>query len=173
MTAPSDPSAPSEPSEPIAPLDGRLFGDTQPCYGCGPAHPHGFRLDFTREGDEVVTRFVPGPDRQGPPGIMHGGLVATVADELADWAIIATLGKFGFTASFEARYGAPIRIGREVEGRARITRNAGRIVDVEARLTQDGQAAFTGKFRFALFDRSGAEKILGGPLPEAWRRFCR
>jgi acyl-coenzyme A thioesterase PaaI-like protein len=155
------------------PLDGRLFGDDQPCFGCGPRHPHGLRLAFERDGEEVVTRFVPGADRQGPPGIMHGGLVATAADELADWALIAILGKFGFTASFEARYAAPVRIGRVVEGRARIVKNAGRIADVEARLTQDGALAFTGRFRFALFDRGGAERLLGGPLPEEWLRFCR
>ena len=30
-----------------------------------------------------------------------------------------------------------------------------------------------GAFTFALVDEAGAERILGGPLPEAWKRFCR
>jgi acyl-coenzyme A thioesterase PaaI-like protein len=75
-------------------LDGALFGDDQPCFGCSPQHPVGFRLRFERlEGEAVSTCFTPTADHQGPPGIMHGGLVTTLADELAAWVIIAVLGK--------------------------------------------------------------------------------
>ena len=63
-------------------LDGHLFGADQPCFGCGPNHPWGFHLAFERDGEAVVTRFVPGDRYQGPPGIMHGGLVMTLADEV-------------------------------------------------------------------------------------------
>ncbi|MFT3767835.1 MAG: hypothetical protein QM820_20485 [Minicystis sp.] len=63
------------------PLDPHLFGSGQPCFGCSPEHPIGLRLAFTRRDDEVVTTFVPGEQYQGPPGLMHGGLVTTLADE--------------------------------------------------------------------------------------------
>jgi acyl-coenzyme A thioesterase PaaI-like protein len=70
-------------------LDGTLFGPEQPCFGCGPVHSSGFRLRFVEDGDEVVTRFLPDDRYQGPPGLMHGGLVFTIADELAARVIIA------------------------------------------------------------------------------------
>ena len=63
-------------------MDGHLFGEDQACFGCGPKHPFGFHLKFEREGDQILTRFLPGPQYQGPPGIMHGGLVMTLADEV-------------------------------------------------------------------------------------------
>ena len=67
------------------------------CFGCSPTHPTGFRLEFDKEGDVVTTRFVPKTEHQGPPGILHGGLVTTLADELAAWTIIATrLTRSGF-----------------------------------------------------------------------------
>lgn len=154
-------------------LDGTLFGPGQPCFGCGPDHPFGFRLAFDREGDEVVTRYVPGERHQGPPGIMHGGLVATLADEVAAWAPIAILGKFGFTAHLEAKLHKPVRIGVPLEGRAKIAADLRRIVDVDVRLVQDGSDAFSGKFRFVILDRTGAERMLGGPIPAHWERFCR
>src|SRR5438045_314133 len=97
-----------------APLDGHLFGEGQPCFGCGPSHPVGFRLRFEREGTAVTTRFVPDDRYQGPPGIMHGGLVLTLADEIAAWAVIGVLGKFGFTGQVEAKLRAPVRVGEEV-----------------------------------------------------------
>jgi acyl-coenzyme A thioesterase PaaI-like protein len=158
---------------PDGPLDPHLFGDAQPCFGCGPTHPIGFRLQFERAGDTVVTRFVPGEAYQGPPGIMHGGLVVTLADEIAAWAIVALLGKFGFTAQFEGKLRAPLRIGLEVVGRGRIEKEARRIVRVVVELTQREVTAFTGAFTFVLLDAQGAERLLDGPLPEAWRRFAR
>jgi acyl-coenzyme A thioesterase PaaI-like protein len=160
-------------SLPLEPLDGHLFGAGQPCFGCSPDHPHGFRLRFEREGDQIVTHFTPRPQDQGPRGIMHGGLVATLADEVAAWATIGLMGKFGFTVSFDAKLHKGVRIGVPVEGRSWIVKDARRLVDVGVRLVQEGADAFTGKFRFVILDQSGAERLLGGPIPEAWKRFCR
>jgi acyl-coenzyme A thioesterase PaaI-like protein len=155
------------------PLDGNLFGPEQTCFGCAPHHPIGFHLKFERDGDEVVTRMTPGDRYEGAPGIMHGGLVATLADELAAWACIAITGKFGFTVSFDARYQLPVRTSKEIEGRARILKSAGRFADVEAKLLQDGRACFTSEFRFVFLNKAGAEKMLRRELPEDWNRFTR
>lgn len=155
------------------PLDGTLFGEDQPCFGCGPQHPIGMHLKFERDGDEIVSRFTPGENHQGPPGIMHGGLVATFADEVAAWALVAGLGKFGFTVSFDARYRKAVRIGEPIEGRARVEGPARRLVSVDARVLQGGEVAFTGAFKFALLDRQSAERVIGVPLPEAWARWSR
>jgi len=48
------------------------------CFACGKRNPIGLHLDFRFEGDEYVTEFVPQEVHQGFPGIIHGGLIATV-----------------------------------------------------------------------------------------------
>ena len=154
-------------------LDPNPFGPDQPCFGCSPDHPIGFHLRFARDGDEVVTRFTPGPQYQGPPGIMHGGLVTTLADEVAAWAVIGLLDRFGFTASIQVRLHRPVRIGVEVEGHGSILRHSSRTATIAVRLSQGGVDALTGEFTFAILDQAAAERLLGGPLPEAWRRFSR
>ncbi len=154
-------------------LDPSTFGPGQPCFGCSQDHPIGFRLRFESEGDEVVTRFVPSERYQGPPGIMHGGLVTTLADEVAAWAVIGLLGKFGFTAQVNVKLLRPVRIGVELEARGRITRETSRIVHAGVRIVQGGADVCTGELSFVLLDQTGAERLLGGPLPEAWKRFCR
>lgn len=154
-------------------LDPNVFGAGQPCFGCSPEHPFGFHLRFVRDGDDVVTQFTPGERFQGPPGIMHGGLVTTLADEIGAWAIIGTLGKFGFTASLTAKLHKPVRIGVPLEGRGRITRDARRVAQVAVTITQEAQTVFTGELTFVILDEAGAEKLLGGPLPEAWKKFAR
>lgn len=154
-------------------LDPNAFGIEQPCFGCSQTHPIGFRLRFEAVGDEVVTRFVPADHYQGPPGIMHGGLVATLADEIAAWALIGLLGKFGFTAAMACRLHGPVRVGVEVKGTGKITQASSRIVKVDVRLVQESKEVFSGDFTFAVLDRQGAERLLGGPLPESWQRFAR
>lgn len=154
-------------------LDGTLFGPGQPCFGCATDHPIGFRLTFERDGDEVVTRFTPGERYQGPPGIMHGGLVMTLADEVGAWTVITLLETFGFTAAMNSKLHKPVRIGVEVEGRGRIQKPGSRVVSVEVELSQAGERVMSATLRFVLLDKAGAEKMLGRELPEAWARFAR
>ncbi len=154
-------------------LDGHLFGEDQPCFGCGPKNPLGFRLRFEEDGEAIVTRFVPGPHHQGALGVMHGGLIATVADETAGWVVIAALGKFGFTTSFEARYRRPVRVGVETECRGWITKESRRVVRVRTVVTQAGEECFGADFTFAVLGKQAAEKLMGVTLPQKWERFCR
>jgi acyl-coenzyme A thioesterase PaaI-like protein len=155
------------------PLDPAIFGADQPCFGCSPNHPIGFHLRFARRGDEVVTRFVPGEQYQGPPGLMHGGLVTTLADEIAAWTIVALKGRFGFTVALEARLSKAVRIGVEVEGRGKIESENARLTKVAVELVQAGVACLRGTFTFIVLDEAGAERVIGGPLPESWKRFAR
>lgn len=154
-------------------IDGSIFGPGQPCFGCAPDHPIGFRLRFKREGDEVVTEFTPTERYQGPPSIMHGGLVATLADEIAAWAVILLLEKFGFTGEMTGKLRKPVRIGKPVIGRGRISKPGSRVVGVSVEIAQAGELAYTSDLRFVLLDRRGAERMIGGPLPPEWEKFAR
>ncbi len=158
---------------PAEPLDPNLFGASSPCFGCSPAHPIGLRLRFERVGDAIVTRYVPPEQFQGPPGVLHGGLATTLADEIAAWTVVGLRHRFGFTGAIDARLRRPIRIGREVVGRGHIAEDRGRVVKVAVTLHQDDALALEGRFTFALLDRAAAERLLGAELPEAWRRLAR
>jgi acyl-coenzyme A thioesterase PaaI-like protein len=154
------------------PLDRHLFGPGQPCFGCSPEHPIGFRLEFARAGDTVTTTFVPGDNLQGPPGVMHGGLVMTLADELAVWTVLGLKERMTFTAAVEGRFARPVRIGKPVLGTGRIAKDGSRVLEVDVELAQDEQACFRASFKLAMLDKKGAERLIG-PLPEAWSRFAR
>jgi acyl-coenzyme A thioesterase PaaI-like protein len=104
---------------------------------------------------------------------MHGGLVTTLADEIAAWTLVGLLEKFGFTAQIEAKLLRPIRIDTEVVGRGRIVRATSRIVYVAVHMTQSENDVFRGEFAFVLMDQARAEQMLGQSLPEAWKKLCR
>ncbi len=154
-------------------LDGSLFGPNNRCFACCPDHPTGLHLKFHVEGDDVVTRFTPSRAHEGAPNVMHGGLVTTVADEVGCWALIALRGKFGFTGTMTSRFPRPVRVGVELEGRAKISKESTRVIHVDVRMLQEGIDCFTSTMSFIVLNEAGAEKMLGGALPEAWKRFFR
>jgi acyl-coenzyme A thioesterase PaaI-like protein len=55
------------------------------CFGCGPANPQGLHLTFTTEttGESITATCHLQLDRmhEGPPGHIHGGIVAALLDE--------------------------------------------------------------------------------------------
>src|SRR5579872_6252968 len=59
-------------------------GLENPCFGCGAENPRGMRLTFETdtERQRIVGRFRIGPDYQGAHGFIHGGIIATVLDEV-------------------------------------------------------------------------------------------
>jgi acyl-coenzyme A thioesterase PaaI-like protein len=155
------------------PIDPYTFGAEQSCFGCGPHNHVGLQLKFFREGDEVVTRFVPAHGHEGPPGIFHGGLQATVADELAAWTLIGLRGRMGLTSTIDVRLLRPARMGIEIVGRGTIVSERDRIAIVSTVFKQEEKTTLSGKITFALPTATEAEKILGRPLPDSWVRFSR
>ena len=106
---------------------------------------------------------------------MHGGLVATLADELSGVGVHRPItGKFGVTASFDARYLQPARIGKEIEGRAHIVQSAGRSIDIEVKLPPGGAPLASRRRSDSCCSTNRAwRKCLGRELPEDWNRFTR
>jgi uncharacterized protein (TIGR00369 family) len=154
-------------------FDGTLFGKENACFGCGPTHAIGFRVQVEKQSDDSVRAlFVPGEQFQSAPGIMHGGLVTTLADEVGAWALVACLDRFGFTTQLSARFIKPVRIGVEAAVDARLIKVGSRLVRVEVAVSQSALCA-SFEMTFAVLEQNSAEAMLGAPLPEAWLRFCR
>jgi len=53
----------------------------QRCFACGPRNEIGLKLTFRREGDRILADYRPREDFQGFPGVLHGGILATMLDE--------------------------------------------------------------------------------------------
>ena len=67
---------------------------TRSCFVCGESNPLGLQLRFHADGDEVRTRFVPRPEHIGFKGVVHGGLLATLLDEIMVWACAVRTKRF-------------------------------------------------------------------------------
>ncbi len=109
--------------------------DDRWCFACGPENPHGLRLhDFRQEGEEYVVTFVPQRHHQGWQGITHGGIVATLLDEVMTRMIYAQ-GREAVTAEICVRYHRALPTGEPVEARAREIETRGRLVRTRSELS--------------------------------------
>lgn len=106
------------------------------CFGCGRQNPIGLQLTFFDDGDAVSAPWTPLRQHQGYQGIVHGGLITTVLDEVMSWAIY-TRKLWAVTASINVRFRKPLHVGESVTARARVTTVSGRKVDVRAELVRD------------------------------------
>jgi len=61
------------------------------CFGCGPANPHGLRIQSRVEGDTVVCDWTPRPEHHAFPGVMNGGIIGSILDCHCNWTAAQAL----------------------------------------------------------------------------------
>ena len=123
---------------------------THSCFVCGESNPAGLKLRFETDGRIVQTRFVPRVEHVGFKGTVHGGLVATVLDEIMVWACAVQTKRFAFSAELNVRYLHSLRPNEEVSVTAElVTNRKGKLFEPKAEMrNKDGLllASATGKY---------------------------
>ena len=106
------------------------------CFGCGDSNPIGLGLDLRMEGESLVTDFVPREEHQGWPGIVHGGLIATLLYEvLENYAYYD--GTVTMMKSMGTRFRRPATTGQRIDARSWLAERSGRNMSVSATLTDE------------------------------------
>ncbi len=83
------------------------------CFVCGADNPIGLRARSHLDGDRVSLEFVPRREHAGWNGVVHGGLIATVLDEVMTWAAIVASRSPCFAAEFSVRLRRPLPPGTD------------------------------------------------------------
>lgn len=111
------------------------------CFGCAPQNQSGLRMEFYEEGDEIISFWQPEAKYQGWFNTLHGGIQATLLDEICGWVIIRKLQTAGVTSKMETRYLKPIlTTGGKLTLRASIREQKRNIVIIDATIcNQEGE----------------------------------
>ncbi len=118
------------------------------CFVCGPDNPIGLNLKFVYDGKICRTTYQPDTRHEGYKGILHGGILATILDEVMIKAALAE-NVLCVTASMEVRFKAPADIRSFYTFESRIVSRRGRIIATEGKaVDQSGTtvAEATGKY---------------------------
>jgi uncharacterized protein (TIGR00369 family) len=104
------------------------------CFGCGEANPVGLHLKFFLAEDGTVVSNAAVPDTyEGPPGYVHGGMIATLLDETMSKAV-RSHGVVAMTRHMEVDYKRPVPSTAAVRLEGRVVRSEGRKHWLEARI---------------------------------------
>jgi uncharacterized protein (TIGR00369 family) len=123
----NDPAIPkpseSTPLDNLAPL---FHGAQNHCFGCGTNNPVGLRLQFSVAPDHaVVCEAFVSDNYEGPPGYLHGGIIATLLDEAMSKANRAN-GTTAMTRQMQVEYLRPVPSCTPIQIEGRVLRSEGR-----------------------------------------------
>jgi acyl-coenzyme A thioesterase PaaI-like protein len=108
------------------------------CFACGTLNLHGLGLVHHVEPGRSWTELAVDRRFEGWEGIVHGGIVSTILDEVMAWALVGS-DNWGVTARMSVEFRRPVEVGATIRAdgwitrdRRRIVETAGRIIDVTA-----------------------------------------
>ena len=111
------------------------------CFACGSLNAHGLQLMLHVEHARAWTELTLDRRFEGWEGIVHGGILCTILDEVMAWSLVAT-DNWGLTARMTVSFQKPVLVGRPIraEGtilrvRRRLHETTSRIVDLETGVT--------------------------------------
>ncbi|NQU29937.1 MAG: PaaI family thioesterase [Anaerolineae bacterium] len=93
------------------------------CFVCGLENPVGLKLNIYQIEPGVIEAIYIAPDHfQGYPGVLHGGIVATMLDEMSGRALMGDPSepRFMYTGKIEVKYrgNVPINVPLRIVGKA-------------------------------------------------------
>jgi acyl-coenzyme A thioesterase PaaI-like protein len=94
-------------------LDGSSLSDDKFCFACGRENPHGLKMRISYPDGQAHCLITLPRERQGWAGIIHGGVVYTLMDEVMAHAVIHQVG-FAVTVGAEIKYRSPVMVDTEL-----------------------------------------------------------
>jgi len=111
----------------------------QGCFVCGPDNPSGLqaRLEVDTAAASASCRIELDSRFQGWRGVIHGGILSTLLDEVAIYACRARGEQF-VTVDIHVRFRKPVPVGSNVDLTGMVKEVRRRIYRVDSRLEVDG-----------------------------------
>jgi uncharacterized protein (TIGR00369 family) len=140
------------------------------CFGCSPANQSGLHLTFTEEGEEIVTEWNPEARFQGYMNLLHGGIQATLMDEIASWTVYVKAKTSGVTSRAAIKYRKPVYIDQgPLRLRSKVVAIRKNLADVEIKLFDSRQQLCAeGTFTFFTFSEEKSKELLYYPGNDAF-----
>ena len=138
-----------------------------PCFGCGPSNPVGLKMRFATDGEAMVSTLTVPPHLCGWANLVHGGVSATILDEIMSRVVLHRTRRLGLTKSMSTEYLRPAHIGDELTAVGRLIDSDGRRANAEGTLyDSSGKPCVRSTGVFALTDpeRLRAKGIEGEAL---------
>jgi acyl-coenzyme A thioesterase PaaI-like protein len=102
------------------------------CFVCGLENPVGLKLNMYQIEPGVIETTYTAPEHfQGYPGVLHGGIVASLLDEISGRAQMGDPSepRFMFTGKLEVKYRQNVPVGKPLKIIGKAGRSRGRTAE--------------------------------------------
>ncbi len=137
------------------------------CFGCSPDNPIGLQLNFIDHGDFITANWQPQTNYQGYHNLLHGGIQATLLDEIASWFVNVKLKTAGVTSKIEIKYKKTVYVDSgPIMLKATLIRLMRNIADIKVELFNDEkQLCAVGVAQYFTFSEKIAKEKYYYPEP--------
>ena len=135
------------------------------CFACSPKNENGLQMNFFEDGEFLICEWEPKGFLQGYTHVLHGGIQATLLDEIASWFVQIKLKTAGVTSNMNLRLRktVPTNQGNLVI-RAWLKEVRRNLVDVNVELINpDGKLGAGGVITYFTFPQDVAKEKLRLP----------
>jgi uncharacterized protein (TIGR00369 family) len=135
------------------------------CFGCSPDNESGLRMEFFEDGDYIISHWDPRDCFQGYLNVLHGGIQATMLDEISSWVVMLKLKTGGVTSKMEIKYLKKALVNEgPLQIRAKLRECRHRIAIIEAELfNTKGELASTATVQYYVLSEEMAKEKLAFP----------
>jgi uncharacterized protein (TIGR00369 family) len=129
----------------------KRLSDDQYCFACGTLNPIGLRMEVSFHDNKAYSRLSLKREFQGWSDIVHGGVMATILDEIMAHAVLHYVGQ-AVTTSLQVTYRAPLKVGEEFEAIGYVVEQKSRaaVAKAEIRTPASKKILARGESKFVL-----------------------
>ncbi len=140
------------------------------CFGCSDSNPIGLKLRFYEENGKFFADWEPTEQYTGFVNLLHGGIAATLLDEIGAWFTSVICGTACVTSSLNVKYLKPVYISRgTIKLTAEMESETDREAIVECKLYDgEGNLCVTSSGTFFKFPEAIARRKYFYPGKEAF-----
>jgi len=140
------------------------------CFGCSPDNKIGLKMVFIDNDDYVESIWTPSADFEGYHNVVHGGIQATLMDEIANWVLISKLHATGVTKTMRVNYLKSVFVNNgDILIRAKVVSFENSTASVFAEiLDSDGVIRANAEIEYFVFPDNVARKRFNFPGVDAF-----
>ena len=134
------------------------------CFACCQSNPFGLKMEFYEDGEDVVCLWDSRNEYQSWVNTLHGGIQATLMDEIGGWVVSRKLQTTGITSHLNVKYRNPVPTGVTLEIRARLKEMKRNLAFIEATISHEGKVCSSAEMIYFCFpkDRAAREFLFNG-----------
>lgn len=130
------------------------------CFVCGKDNPFGLNVTFLKDKNEVRAELIPESKHQGFKGIIHGGILFSILDEIMGRTAVITKRVMTLTVEINIKYRKKAKVGEKIIFTAHMTKDLGRMIEAQGQVCkEDGTLLAEAKGRFIVLSKEMQKEV--------------